>query len=145
MNIYSIFLSFVFFAREQTSPKIACQGIYIQQHYNSPFPFISHSFVYSRRCFLYEPSCDSTCIISCKYSFCDILQCHVKMFAALTVHFYLPLYSIYYCAHIYHSCSAFPWFQVRITPFLILFFHFDWIAHSYYCTWLITYNELFWS
>ena len=57
--------------------------------------------------------------------------------------FLFHLYNLYYCAHIYHSCSTFPWFGVSITASLIQFLRFYWIVHSLYRTWMIACPRFF--
>ena len=108
------------------------------------FFYLRHLFVYSIRPFLCDPFFDITCIIAHTYSFCNILQKYDIFFAVRTVLVLFSLYNLYSGAHIYHSCSTFPWFDVHITTSMILFLRFDLIAHSFYCTCLIACPNLFW-
>ena len=98
----------------------------------------------SRRPFLRDPSCGSTWIFAHTSSCRNILQQHVYLFCIMySTYFLFPPYNIYSCAHIYHSCNTFPWFDVPITPSLIIFLRFYWTAYSFYCTWLIACPKFF--
>ena len=104
--------------------------------------FFCYIFVFFFRIFHCDPSCDSACIISCG----NILLWHVHISCSSTyiTSFLFPLCNLYSCARIYQSCIMFRWFDVCITPSLVLFLCFYWIVHSLYFTWLIACHGLCW-
>ena len=110
------------------------------------FLFICPIFFPSSIPFLCDTTYDSTCIISRSYYFCNIiLWCAHISCTTYSTCFILPSYNLYSCYHIYHSFITFLWFDVRMMPSHILYFRFDWTAHSFYHTWQIACPKLFWS
>ena len=125
--------------------KIARHGISLQRHVTSPFFIICHIFISSRRHFLHGLFCGSTCILLHTYSCCNILQRLAYIFAVRIVIILFSIHIISTIVSLFTSCCTFHWFDINITPTLILFLSFDCITHSLYCTWLIAFNKLFLS
>ena len=95
------------------------------------FIFPYHIFVSSGRYFLQDPSCESTCIISCG----NIFLCHVLLSCSTYINYFtFHLCNLYYCVRIYQSCGMFSWFDLYITYTMVLFVF-------WYCAFIILYLD----
>ena len=129
-NLLNLLVGCFIFAHECVITKKSCHDISLHKNYTFPFLFLCQMFVSTSRPFHCELSCHRTCILAHNSSWCNILQQYVHIFCSMySTCFILYPYNLYYCAHIYHSCSTLPWFGVRVTPSLNIFLLFYWIAH----------------
>ena len=83
----------------------SCHDISFQWHYTFNFTFLCHIFVSSRRTFLFEPSCESMCIIYHTSSCCNIIKRCVCTFGSKYSAYFIACFSLRKISNLVPICT----------------------------------------